>query len=67
MTREPKELQILIRVHGSEKQAFKDAAELAGIPLSAWIRERLRCAARSDLMEANLPVAFIKLKEPEDA
>ena len=66
MARESKESQILIRVHRSEKAAFQDAAELAGIPMSAWVRERLRCAARKDLMEANLPVAFIKLKEPDN-
>lgn len=47
------------RVDAAEKQAFKDAAELAGIPLSAWVRERLRRAAVRELEEAALPIAFL--------
>jgi hypothetical protein len=43
----------------AEKQAFKDAAELAGLPLSTWVRERLRRAAREELEEAHRPVAFL--------
>lgn len=49
-----------VRVTESEKQAFKDAAELAGVPLSAWVRERLRRIARTELEDADLPVAFVK-------
>ncbi len=49
-----------VRVTESEKQAFKDAAGLAGVPLSAWVRERLRRIARTELEDADLPVAFVK-------
>ncbi len=49
-----------IRVGGEEKQAFKDAADLAGIPISAWVRERLRRAAVRELEEASIPVAFLQ-------
>lgn len=49
-----------LRISGPEKQSFEDAAALAGIPLSAWIRERLRSAARRDLEEAGLPIAFVE-------
>jgi antitoxin component of RelBE/YafQ-DinJ toxin-antitoxin module len=41
-----------VRIDGPEKQAFQEAADLAGIPVSAWVRERLRRAARIELMEA---------------
>jgi uncharacterized protein (DUF1778 family) len=47
-----------IRVQPEEKTAFREAAELAGIPLSAWVRERLRRAARIELIEAHRSVPF---------
>lgn len=49
-----------IRLETTEKQAFRDAAELAGIPLSAWVRERLRREAIRELEDASLPIAFLK-------
>jgi uncharacterized protein (DUF1778 family) len=51
---------IELRVQFDEKDAFKEAAQLAGIPLSAWIRERLRRAARIELEEAGLKVPFVQ-------
>jgi uncharacterized protein (DUF1778 family) len=48
-----------IRLETNEKRAFKDAADLAGLALSAWVRERLRRAARDELQEARRPVAFL--------
>jgi antitoxin component of RelBE/YafQ-DinJ toxin-antitoxin module len=48
-----------IRLGPEEKQAFQDAAELAGVALSAWIRERLRKAARHELEEAGLRIPFL--------
>jgi hypothetical protein len=55
-----KAIHLDIRLEVAEKQAFKDAADLAGLGLSAWIRERLRRAARKELEEASLPVSFLK-------
>lgn len=55
-----KEGQLLIRVDSAEKDAFWEAAELAGLPLSAWVRERLRQIATRELANANRPVAFLK-------
>lgn len=49
-----------VRLKPDEKRAFKDAAELAGIPLSAWVRERLRRAARIELEDGRKSVAFLK-------
>jgi hypothetical protein len=48
-----------IRLEATEKQAFRDAADLAGLDLSAWVRERLRTLARKELEAANQPVAFL--------
>lgn len=50
---------ILVRVNGPEKDGFRAAAALAGIPLSAWVRERLRSVAINELANANKPVAFL--------
>lgn len=52
--------RIEIRATVDEKQAFQDAADLAGIPLSAWVRERLRKAARSELEAAGQKIAFLQ-------
>lgn len=48
-----------IRVESAEKQAFKDAADLAGIPLSVWVRERLRRVAVRELEAGARPIAFL--------
>jgi hypothetical protein len=53
--------QILhLRVTDAEKEGFQAAATLAGIPLSAWVRERLRLAAIRDLESAGRKVPFIE-------
>jgi len=49
-----------IRVRPEEKEAFKRAAELAGISLSSWARERLRLAAIRELEGSGLQVPFVK-------
>jgi hypothetical protein len=48
-----------VRVTDGEKQAFKDAAELAGMPVSVWVRDRLRAVSRKELDNAGQPVAFL--------
>jgi hypothetical protein len=48
-----------VRVDESEKETFHAAAELAGLDLSAWVRERLRLSARNELEGAGLPVPFL--------
>jgi uncharacterized protein (DUF1778 family) len=54
-----KSANLLIRLEPEEKQAFHQAAEIAGIPLSSWMRERLRRAAIRELESAGKPIAFI--------
>ena len=51
---------VQIRVSKEEKQGFAAAADLAGIPLSAWVRERLRLAAIRDLEAAGQRIPFVK-------
>ena len=51
---------LLVRLEPTEKEAFRNAAELAGVPLSAWVRERLRRVASQELRQASLPIAFLK-------
>ncbi|MCX5634393.1 MAG: hypothetical protein NTW55_00930 [Planctomycetota bacterium] len=44
-----------IRLSAKEKQGFREAADIAGLPLSAWVRERLRCIAARELQDAGKP------------
>ena len=48
-----------IRLTDEEKQGFQEAADLAGIALSSWVRERLRLAAIRDLESAGRKVPFV--------
>jgi antitoxin component of RelBE/YafQ-DinJ toxin-antitoxin module len=52
-----------VRIDGAEKEAFTSAADLAGIALSAWVRERLRQIAMRELEAASQPVPFLKNKK----
>ena len=55
-----KTLTIQIRLTPAEKDGFEQAAELAGIPLSSWVRERLRLAAIRDLESAGQRIPFVR-------
>ena len=48
-----------IRLNAAELNAFRAAAELAGISVSSWMRERLRTVARDELQAASRDVAFL--------
>ena len=50
---------LLLRLDPGEKKGFGDAAELAGLPLSGWIRERLRLIAAKELESAGREIAFL--------
>jgi predicted HicB family RNase H-like nuclease len=54
-----KSTPVQIRMTEAEKAAFNAAAELAGISLSAWMRERLRTASRKELRDAGRDVPFL--------
>jgi hypothetical protein len=49
----------VMRLETSEKQAFQQAASVAGLSLSSWARERLRMAAIRELEQAGLRAAFL--------
>jgi hypothetical protein len=51
---------LLVKLKADEKKAFKDAAQLAGLPLSSWVRERLRRVAIRELQEAARPIPFLR-------
>jgi len=60
MSRATRDKNILIRVSEVEKETFQDAADLAGIPLSAWMRERLRRVAIEELENNKQPIALFE-------
>jgi predicted HicB family RNase H-like nuclease len=49
-----------LRVRPSEKQSFQQCADLAGVSLSSWVRERLRLAAIRELEGAGRRVPFVE-------
>ncbi|MCX5887900.1 MAG: hypothetical protein NTY36_00430 [Deltaproteobacteria bacterium] len=51
--------KMLLLLEPEERQAFQEASRIAGLNLSAWIRERLRLAAIRELESAGRPIAFI--------
>lgn len=56
----PKTETLKFRLQETELVAFSRAAELAGLPLSAWVRERLRLAAIRELESAGQKVPFVQ-------
>ena len=54
-----KQQMLQIRLTDEEKEGFQQAAELAGVPLSSWVRERLRLAAIRDLESAGQKIPFV--------
>jgi uncharacterized protein (DUF1778 family) len=55
-----KTASVEVRMTAEEKLGFQEAAELSGIALSAWIRERLRRAATRELEDAGRDIPFLK-------
>lgn len=54
---------LLIRLTPNEKLAFKRCAELSGLSLSSWVRERLRQSAMRQLEAAAENIPFIEEAE----
>jgi uncharacterized protein (DUF1778 family) len=48
-----------VRVTGSEKASFERAAEISGLSISSWVRERLRKNSRIELQSSGLKVPFM--------
>ena len=51
----PLDEYIELRLSSTEKQGFKDAAELSGMALATWVRDRLRKMAIREVMSDPLP------------
>jgi hypothetical protein len=51
---------LFLRVRASEKLAFERSAQIAGISVAAWIRERLRLAAARELEAVGQKIPFAK-------
>jgi hypothetical protein len=56
---EQKTETLQIRISNEEKDGFELAAQLAGISLSSWVRERLRLSAIRELESAGRRVPFV--------
>lgn len=54
-----KSFVVQIRVTETEKDGFLQSADLAGISLSSWVRERLRLAAIRELESAGRQIPFV--------
>ena len=57
-----KGIRLDMRLNEAEKEGFRAAAELSGLDLSAWIRERLRQVAGKELERAGRPIPFLEIK-----
>jgi hypothetical protein len=52
-----------VRVELAEKETLSAAAELSGLDLSAWVRERLRLVAKKELEASGSPVPFLAKRQ----
>jgi hypothetical protein len=57
---ELKDELLQLRIGAVEKKSFEDAANVAGLALSAWVRERLRQAAIRELEAVGKRAAFLE-------
>lgn len=48
-----------IRLTANEKRAFQEAAQISGISVSTWVRERLRRSVIRELEEAGRSAAYL--------
>ena len=55
-----RENQLNVRVDDDENIAFEEAAEIAGISMSAWVRQQLRLAAMQELSRVGRRAPFLK-------
>ena len=54
-----------VRMTPDERRSFERAAEIAGIGVSAWMREKLRRVAARELEQAGELAAFLTKCEEE--
>jgi hypothetical protein len=54
-----RENQLLIRLSEKERQGIELAANLSGITMSAWARQKLRLSAAKELREFDRAIPFL--------
>lgn len=57
---------MIVRMQPDEYEAFRQAAKLAGVSGSGWVRERLRQTAVRELGEAGLRAPFLARLYPAE-
>jgi hypothetical protein len=55
-----REFQLLLRLSEEEKRAFSESAEVAGVTVSAWMRQQLRRSAAQELARVGKKAPFLK-------
>lgn len=55
-----KDYNLQVRITQTEKESLTEAAQIAGLSLSSWIRDRLRRAVRQELQSAGRKVPFLE-------
>lgn len=58
--RRMKDYNLQVRLTLAEKETLAMAAQAAGLSVSAWVRERIRKAARTELQDAGIRVPFLQ-------
>lgn len=58
-----KEKNLIFRVSPEEKEDFERAANVSGLSLSGWMRQKLRAAAIKELGEIGEKVSFLEKKK----
>jgi len=67
-TKNPRSEWIKLRSSPDEKAGFERAAQIAGLSLSGWIRQRVRAAAVRELEVAGEIAPFVRpIRERRDA
>lgn len=61
-----KEILLQVRLDQAERESFQQAANVGGVPLSAWVRERLRRAAIRELEEVGVRAPFLRDLYPRE-
>ena len=56
----------MVRLSDTEKEGIEMAAQVAGITMSAWARQKLRQAAVKELREADQPIPFLSEVETNE-
>jgi uncharacterized protein (DUF1778 family) len=63
MQRPKRETSLQVRLMADEKEDFEQAAKIAGLSLSAWVRQAMRDRARADLAKAGRKPSYSGVAE----